>query len=347
MRPTLRFFQKRRAGLRCISASIGLPSRIPAAHPAAIIMKPALLILIPLADHHLAQIALSFDIVNAPGPTERAQAVASQGATIRAVLTNGTTGLTAAEMDRMPNLEFVSALGAGYENIDGGHARTRGITVVNGAGTNADCVADHAFGLLLATVRRLPQSDAACRAGVWRNALPLVPTVSGKRLGILGFGHIGQKLAHRAAGFDMEVGYHSRSPRPASPSRYFDSLAALAEWSDFLIVAAPGGQATHHLVDGPILDALGPQGYLVNISRGSVVDTAALAAALEAGTLAGAGLDVYESEPEPPQVLLPLSNVVLTPHVAAHSPEAIDASVAHFIENATRHFDGEPVLTPV
>ena len=310
-------------------------------------MKPRLLILIPFADHHFAEIAESFELVVAIGPAERARMIDSHGETIRAVLTNGTTGLTAAEMDRMPGLVFVSALGAGYENIDRDRARARGITVVNGAGTNADCVADHAFGLLLATVRRLVQFDEACRNGIWRDALPLVPTISGKRLGIVGFGHIGQRLARRAAGFDMEIGYHNRKPRSDAAARYFDSLLALAEWSEFLVVATPGGPATRHLIDRPVLDALGPHGYLVNISRGSVVDTEALAAALTAGTLAGAGLDVYESEPEPPQALLPLTNVVLTPHVGAHSPEAIDASVRHFILNATRHFSGEPVLTPV
>jgi D-3-phosphoglycerate dehydrogenase len=310
-------------------------------------MKPRLLILIPLADHHVAEIAAAFEVVAAIGPAERTRMVESHGETIRAVLTNGTIGLTAAEMDRMPDLEFVSALGAGYENIDRERARALGITVVNGAGTNADSVADHAFGLLLATVRRLPRFDEACRNGIWRDALPLVPTVSGKRLGIVGFGHIGQRLARRAAGFDMAIGYHSRTPRANIAARHFDNLLALADWSDFLIIATPGGPATHHLINRPVLDALGPQGYLVNISRGSVVDTQALAAALTSGSLAGAGLDVYEGEPEPPQALVPLTNVVLTPHVAAHSSEAIDACVRHFISNAARHFSGEPVLTPI
>jgi lactate dehydrogenase-like 2-hydroxyacid dehydrogenase len=310
-------------------------------------MKPRLLVIIPFSDHHLTQIAEFFEVVVAIDMAERTRAIDSHGKTIRAVLTNGTTGLTAAEMDRMPALEFVSALGAGYENIDRGHARSRGITVVNGAGTNADCVADHAFGLLIAAVRRLPSFDLACRNGIWRNALPLVPTVSGKRLGIVGLGHIGQKLARRASGFDMEVGYHNRNPRADTSAQYFESLLALAEWSDFLVVAPPGGPATRHLIDRVVLDALGPQGYLINISRGSVVDTEALAVALKAGTIAGAGLDVYEGEPEPPQALLSLSNVVLTPHVGAHSPEAIDAGVCHFLANAQRHFSGQPVLTPV
>jgi lactate dehydrogenase-like 2-hydroxyacid dehydrogenase len=310
-------------------------------------MKPRLLVLIPLPEESGADIPAYFDVHYATDPAQRKQAIESHGDTIRAVLTNGATGLTAAEIDRLPALEFVSALGAGYENIAVAHARGRGIVVVNGAGTNDDCVADHAFALLLAAVRDVPQHDTACRSGVWRDALPLRPTVSGKRLGIVGFGNIGQKVARRAAGFDMEIGYHNRKPREAATSRYFDSLLALAQWSDYLVVATPGGPSTHHLIDRPVLEALGPRGFLVNVSRGSVVDTDALAAALSAGALAGAGLDVYEGEPHPPQALLHLRNVVLTPHIGGRSPEAIAASVRNFIANATRHFAGEAVLTPI
>ncbi len=217
----------------------------------------------------------------------------------------------------------------------------------NGAGTNDDCVADHTLALLLAVVRDIAQRDRATRDGVWRDALPMRPTVSGKRLGIVGFGNIGGKVARRAAGFDIETGYHNRKPREGAAIRYFDSVAGLAQWCDYLVVATPGGAATHHLIDRAVLEALGPQGFLVNVSRGSVVDTAALADALTNGTIAGAGLDVYEGEPQPPQALLHLKNVVLTPHVAGTSPEALAASVQNFIDNATRHFAGEQVLTPI
>jgi hypothetical protein len=143
------------------------------------------------------------------------------------------------------------------------------------------------------------------------------------------------------------VGYHNRSPRADSPHRYFDSLPALAQWCDFLVVAAPGGATTRHLVDATVLKALGAQGFLVNIARGSVVDTAALAEALRAGELGGAGLDVYESEPLPPAALLDLPNVVLTPHVAGWSPESMQASLQCFLDNAEAHFAGEPVRTPI
>ncbi|MGU7774896.1 2-hydroxyacid dehydrogenase [Burkholderia sp. MR1-5-21] len=309
-------------------------------------MKPELLVLIALRGDAHRQIAASFDVRYAPTPAERERAVADHGGTIRAVLTNGSTGLTAAEIDRMPNLSFVSALGAGYEQIDVAHAKVRGVVVVTGAGTNDDCVADHAFALLLAAVRGVVRLDGQTRAGIWRDAVPMPPNVSGKKLGIVGLGKIGEKFARRAAGFDLEIGYHNRTPKDA-PYRYFDRLDALAQWADFLVVATPGGAGTRHLIDRAVLDALGPQGFLVNVSRGSVVDTAALADALRAGRLAGAGLDVYEGEPQPPQALIDLDNVVLTPHMAGWSPEALDRSVQQFLDNAARHFAGQAVLTPV
>ncbi|MBP0591541.1 2-hydroxyacid dehydrogenase [Paraburkholderia sp. LEh10] len=310
-------------------------------------MEPSLLILIPLGDDSRARLDASFDVLYAPTRDARSECIAAHGAAIRAVLTNGTTGLSADEIDRLPALEFVSALGAGYENIATGHARARGIVLANGARTNDDCVADHALALLLAVVRDVPQRDRATRAGIWRDALPMRPSVSGKRLGVVGLGNIGLKVARRAAGFDIDVAYHNRKPRDGVALRYFDSLHELARWSDYLVVATPGGAATHHLIDRAVLKALGPQGYLVNVSRGSVVDTAALAHALSHRLIAGAGLDVYEGEPQPPHSLLPLTNVVLTPHVAGTSPESIAASVDHFITNATRHFAGEDVLTPI
>jgi lactate dehydrogenase-like 2-hydroxyacid dehydrogenase len=208
-------------------------------------------------------------------------------------------------------------------------------------------VADHAFALLLATVRAIPQLDRACRGGVWRDGLPMSPKLAGKRLGILGLGTIGRQIAKRGAGFDMEIGYHNRSHVQDLAYRYLESTEALAQWCDMLVVATPGGAATRHLVDARVLKALGPRGYLVNVARGSVVDTDALAQALRDGAIAGAGLDVYESEPEPPASLLGFTNVVLTPHVAGWSPESVDASVRRFLDNARRHLAGETVLTPI
>ncbi|MDY7546959.1 2-hydroxyacid dehydrogenase [Glaciimonas sp. CA11.2] len=311
------------------------------------IMKPNLLILSAFSDEHLEQIKQGYEVLYAPNLKQRAEAITTNGIHFQAVLTIGSIGLTADEIAAMPKLELICALGAGYEEIDIAAARARGIIVSNGAGTNDACVADHAMGLLLAAVRGIPQLGVALHQGIWRTALPLPASVSFKRLGILGLGTIGKQIARRALGFDMEIGYHSRSVRNDVPFTYFDSLLGLAQWADFLVVATPGGKATRHLVNGPVLDALGPTGVLVNIARGSVVDTEALSQALRQHRIAAAGLDVYESEPLPPQQLMHLPNVVLTPHVAGWSPESVDATVNLFLENANRHFSGQAVLTPV
>jgi len=309
--------------------------------------KPLLLILHVLSEAHRDQLGAHFEVLYAPDSTRCAEALTAHGPRVQAVLTVGAIGLSAAQMQAMPQLRWVGALGAGYENIDVAYARAHGIAVSNGAGTNDQCVADHAFGLVIAAVRGLVRLDRLTRQGVWRNDIPLPPNVSGKRLGILGLGTIGQKIARRAQAFDMPVGYHNRRPKDGVDFTYFDSVLALAQWADVLLVATPGGAGTRHLVDAPVIAALGPQGYVVNIARGSVVDTATLAQALRTGALAGAGLDVYESEPLPPAELLDLDNVVLTPHVAGWSPEAVQATVDLFLDNAHRHFAGQPLVTPV
>ena len=309
--------------------------------------KIPLLVLNQLTDAHRDWIAQHYDLTYALGAAARADAVAARGADYRAVLTNGATGFTAAEIAALPKLELICAMGAGYENVAVDAARARGIVVANGAGTNDDCVADHAFGLLIAAVRGIVRLDRLCRDGVWRDVIPFPPNVSGRKLGILGLGTIGQKIAKRAAGFDMAVGYHNRSIKQGATQQYFDSLLALATWADVLVVATPGGAGTKHLVNREILDALGAGGVLVNIARGSVVDTDALADALREGRLGGAGLDVYESEPKPPAALVGLDNVVLTPHMAGWSPEAVTASVQRFLDNAEGHFAGRGVVSPV
>ena len=310
-------------------------------------MKPVLLVLMFLSEEHRAQMAQSFEVLYAPDAAQAAAAIAEHGSRITVVLTIGATGLSAEQIDALPRVSLICALGAGYENIAVAHAKARGIVVANGAGTNDDCVADHAWGLLIATVRGIPKLDKLTRDGVWRTALPLPPNVSHKRIGIIGLGTIGKKIAQRAQGFEMEVGYHNRTARTDVPYRYFSDVTALAAWADFLVVATPGGAGTQHLVNAPVLQALGPRGYVVNIARGSVIDTAALAHALRTGQVAGAGLDVYESEPAPPAELVALDTVVLTPHVAGWSPEAVQASVDRFIENARRHLAGEAPVSPI
>lgn len=309
-------------------------------------MKPKLLVLIYLSDDHQALVGSHFDFIYAPNAELRARHIAADGTTVQALLTNGTTGLTAAEIDAMPSLRVACALGVGYENIDVAHCKARGVAVANGAGTNDDCVADHAMALLLGAVRNVRWLDQQCRAGVWRDKVPMPPNVSHRRLGVIGLGDIGRKVAKRGLGFDMAIGYHGRTKKDV-PYAYFADVLSLAAWADFLVVATPGGAATRHMVNAQVLTALGPRGFLVNIARGSVVDTAALADALREGRVAGAGLDVYESEPKPPAVLMDFDNVVLTPHLGGWSPEAMQASVQRFVDNATRHFAGEPMISPL
>ncbi|WP_213765532.1 2-hydroxyacid dehydrogenase [Caballeronia sp. dw_19] len=310
-------------------------------------MHPHLLVLIPLTVGSRETLSGSFELVDASDTKTRAQVLRRHAQLIRLVLTNGAIGLDANEIRALPKLELIGTIGTGYERIACDAARDAGVAIVNGTGTNDDCVADHAFALLLSLVRAIPRFDKACRDGIWREAQPMRPTFSGKRLGIVGLGRIGRKVAARAIGFDLEIGYHNRQPAADASYAYFASAASLATWADYLVVSTPGGPRTHHLIDCAVLDALGPGGYLVNVARGTVVDTGALANALAGSRIAGAGLDVFEDEPSIPPPLAQSPQVVLTPHVAGISPETLTAAIDLFVENARRHFAGQPLLTPV
>ena len=283
---------------------------------------------------------------------ERIDAIREAGDSVRAVLTNGRGGLTGDEMQLLPKLELVCTVGAGYEAVDLETARRRGIAVANCPDTNASAVADSAMMLLMAATRHLRQADRHVHGGGWQDQWRVdTPTISGKRLGILGMGTIGSKIAHRGArGFEMEVGYHNRKAVSGSSYRYFDSLIELARWADFLVCAAPGGAGTRHLVNADVLTALGPKGYLVNVGRGTVVDTAALIDALRSKRVAGAGLDVLEGEPAIPPILpelLQFESVVVTPHCSGRAPEARTAATALVLANLNAHFAGKPLASPV
>ncbi|MBL0931464.1 MAG: 2-hydroxyacid dehydrogenase, partial [Alphaproteobacteria bacterium] len=233
-------------------------------------------------------------------------------------------------------------------NIGVAGARARGIAVTHGPGTNVTSVADHAMALLMATARLIVPGDRIARTGDWSKGKQMRPTIAGKKLGILGMGRIGSAIAKRGAGgFDMKIGYHNRRPVEGASGTYFPSLVALAEWADFLAIASPGGPGTRHLVNAEVLAALGPEGYLVNIARGSIVDQAALIDALKSGKIAGAGLDVVDGEPAVPPELAALENVVLSPHVAGLAPESEAAMAGLMLENVTAHFAGRKLPTPV
>jgi lactate dehydrogenase-like 2-hydroxyacid dehydrogenase len=273
--------------------------------------------------------------------------IAAHADKIRIVLTNGATGITTDEINALPKLEILCTLGVGYETVPLEYLKQRGIRVCNAAGTNEDCVADHAMGLLLSAIRGIPALNSAVRKGIWRDAIPRPPNVSNKRLGLLGMGGIAKKIAKRALAFEMQIGYYSRTRREETGFEFFPDLLSLAMWCDFLVIAAPGGKETFHIINAAVLTALGPQGVLVNIARGSLVDTEALATALRNNVIAAAALDVYESEPKPPLALLEFENAIITPHVAGLSPEAMLASVECFIDNANLHLAGKPLRTPL
>ena len=309
--------------------------------------RPKILVIAPMMADRLHRIGELFDVHFAASTLETTSLLEAVGDRVRGVVTNGAVGLSADQFAALPMLEIVACFGVGYENVDRASAEKRNIVVTNGRGTNTTTVADHAMALLLDAVRGISAADAALREGGWAAARAVRPQLTGKRMGVLGLGGIGEAIAKRASAFDVEIGYHNRSQRDGSQYTYFRTATALAQWADVLMVCLPGGPATLHLVNLPMLEALGPTGVLVNVGRGSVVDTEALITALERKSIAAAALDVFETEPDLPPALLTNRNTVLTPHMAGLSPEAMDGSEHLVVENLRAFFAGEPLLTPV
>ncbi|MYM24961.1 2-hydroxyacid dehydrogenase [Duganella sp. FT135W] len=262
---------------------------------------------------------------------------------VRIAITNGSTGLSAQQMDALPSLQLVCCYGAGYENVDLPAAHARGIAVTHAPGVNNASVADHAMALMLSSARALPLLDRAVKQGKWLSHRAARPAIHSKRLGIVGMGNIGALIARRAEGFDMEIAYHARHARPDAAYRYVNNLPELARDSDYLILACPGGAATRHMVNKEVLEALGPQGFLINIARGSVVDTAALIEALLQKRIAGAALDVIENEPAIPADATQLDTLILTPHISGRSPEAQQAQHDALLYNIRACLEGRPL----
>ncbi|OHV08694.1 2-hydroxyacid dehydrogenase [Kushneria phosphatilytica] len=308
-----------------------------------------LLVVTRLSRHHQQQLhQAGFRVHMGERPEQRREAVAEYGDSIRAVLTIGTIGFTAEEMDELPRLGLICAQGVGFEGVDVEAAHQRGIAVTHGPGTNAETVADHTLGLMLACLRRIPQSDAAVRRGEWQTARRSHPDLHGRTLGLLGMGNIARAIARRAHyGFDMPVIYYSRSPKPELAYHHESDALRVAEQADVLVAALPGGPDTRHLVDATMLAALGTKGVLINIGRGSVVDTEALVAAIREQRIASAGLDVIDGEPEVPEAVLAEESIILTPHTAGLSPSALDATIELVIRNLQAFEAGETLMTPV
>lgn len=250
-------------------------------------------------------------------------------------------------IEALPNLEIISQFGVGTDNIDLPLAKSRGIAVTNTPDVLTNDTADTALALLLAVTRRVCEGDMYVRVGKWLNGpMPLGTSMFGKRVGIVGLGKIGLAIARRCEAFGMTISYNGRTKKDV-PYEYFSDINAMAQNSDILILACSGGEGTKNLVDNSVLKSLGPRGILINVARGSVVDEAALLDALASQTIAGAGLDVFASEPHVPKALVSMDNVVLLPHVGSATIETRTIMGKLVIENLLAHFDGKPLKTPV
>src|SRR3954464_2796233 len=288
-----------------------------------------------------------FEILNAAGKPPNEVFSAEQLADIRAMIAAGGRSLGGEAMDLLPKLGASVCYGTGYDGIDLAAAAKRGIAVGNSPGANAAPIAHIAMILMLAVTWRLLVADDYVRSANWSGAKPspaMRPQAGmpGRKIGVYGMGEIGRKIASRAAAFETEVGYFSRSKHDV-PYQYFPSLEALAEWCSVLMIAVRAGSDTHHAVDANILRKLGKDGYVVNISRGSVIDQQALVAALTDHSIAGAGLDVYAREPHAPDALTALPNVVLSPHIGGHTLESHVAMQNCVMANLEAYFAGKPL----
>jgi lactate dehydrogenase-like 2-hydroxyacid dehydrogenase len=280
---------------------------------------------------------------------DREGAIADLSQRVHALAAGGNHHVIDADfMARFPNLEIVASFGVGYDHIDTKWARERGVVVTNTPDVLNEEVADTALGLLLSTVRQLPQADRYVRSGQWeKQNFPLTATLRGRTMGIVGLGRIGKAIARRAEAFGIKIAYHGRNPQPGVPYLYYQRLIELAQAVDILLVITPGGAQTTHLINAAVLEALGPQGIFINVSRGSVVDEAALIHALQSGQILAAGLDVYADEPRVPQTLMEMEHIVLLPHVGSASQHTRDAMGQLVIDNLTAFAAGRGPITPV
>ncbi|MFG1377739.1 2-hydroxyacid dehydrogenase [Xanthobacter autotrophicus] len=305
--------------------------------------RPAVLLTGPVMEEVVErQLSARFDLL----PLE-ALSDATAGA-VRAIATRGKGRVDEALMARLPNLKIVGNFGVGYDTVDAVAAARRGVIVTNTPDVLNEEVADLTLGLLLATVRQIPQADRFVRDGRWlKGAYPLGPTLRGRTVGILGMGRIGKAIARRLDAFGVPMVYHSRRQQPDVDRPYYASLLDMARDVSVLVVIVPGGAATRHLVDAAVLAALGPDGILINVARGTVVDEAALLAALQSGTLLAAGLDVFAQEPHVPEAFFGLDNAVLLPHVGSSTHHTRAAMGQLVVDNILAVLDGKDPLTPV
>ncbi|MBI3438651.1 MAG: 2-hydroxyacid dehydrogenase [Proteobacteria bacterium] len=300
--------------------------------------KPAILIHPPLGLFEM-QIAALYDVVHLP--TDRRD--------IQACVTIGSVGFGRPILDALPELKAIVCFGVGVDGIDLDYCRRRGIAVSNGPNINNEDVADVAMGLIISVARAFTQGERVLRDGSWQPPLAVPPQrrLSRRKLGIVGMGAIGQALAQRAKGFGLEIKWFGPHAKAGVAHPYEPDLIRLASWADIIAVCARGDKSTEKLVDARVIEALGSDGLLVNVSRGSVIDEDALIAALKAGKLGGAGLDVFQDEPTPVDRWRGVPNTTLTPHLGGATREALFAGSQNVLENLRRAIAGEPLLTPL
>jgi len=305
-------------------------------------------IMLTLELYLLKELEANFTCHRLYAAADRTAFIKEHAPRVRGLATFGKWGADRALIQALPNLEIISNMGVGVDAIDLVEAKKRGIIVTNTPDVLNDCVAETAMSLILNVLHRFPQLEGYLRSGYWatRGNAPLTAEVKGKTLGILGFGRIGEKVAALAQAFGMKVRYHNRKKKEVA-FPYDSDPQALAKNSNVLLVTTPGGRDTEKLVDASVLDALGPNGYLINISRGSVIDESALIRYLRDERIAGAGLDVYDGEPNVNPEFLALQNVVLYPHVGSATHETRQAMGMLQLENLQLHFAGKPVKTPI
>ena len=310
--------------------------------------KPHLLQMGGYPDWDEVPLQAAFTVHRYDQAPDKAEFLAKVGPLVRGIATSGGLGVSGAVIAACPMVEIISVYGVGYDAVDMTAARSRGIVVTNTPDVLTEDCADLAVAMLLALSRGVVGADAWARSGQWaaRGAYPLQRRVSGLKVGILGLGRIGAAVARRLEGFGCPIAYASRGEKPCD-YRYIPDPVALADWADVLIVTALANAETRHIVNAEVLRALGPQGMLVNISRASNIDEAALLEALEGGALAGAALDVFEGEPALNPRFGRLANVVLQPHHASGTVETRRAMGQLMRDNLMAHFAGRPVLTPV
>lgn len=310
--------------------------------------KPSVLMIGPYPEWEMPHLEAAYEVHKLWLVDDKDAYINRHAEDIRAIATRGDLGASADLIAALPHLEIIACFGVGTDAIDLKAARARGIKVSYTPDVLTGDVADLAIALCLAVTRMIPQGDQLVRDHKWpQGTLPLAPRFFGKRMGIVGLGRIGMAIAKRAAGFDMKISYHNRNARSDVPYHYCDSVETLAAQSDFLVAAVAGGTASKALIGSAALIALGPQGYFINVARGSVVDEAALLYALENGVIKGVGLDVYLNEPNIDPRFLKLKNSIVLPHVGSGTFETRQSMGKLVRDNLEAHFAGRALLTPV